>query len=61
MTMLRLAPVLVALAAQVAFAQGAAPDGNWTMPAHDYAGTRFSPLDETTFAESARACASLRA
>src|SRR6478672_5823401 len=29
---------------QVAAAPPAATDGDWTMPAHDYASTRFSPL-----------------
>ena len=27
-------------------APAAAPDGNWTMPAGNYASTRFSPLDQ---------------
>jgi lanthanide-dependent methanol dehydrogenase len=40
-----MALVLVAFAAAPAFAQDAA-DGNWTMPGHDYASTRFSPLDQ---------------
>ena len=41
--------ILVVLASATAVAApppapSAAADGNWTMPAHDYANTRFSPL-----------------
>src|SRR6185437_13624676 len=43
---LRLALVIIAVAARPVLAQGGQPDGNWTMAAHDYAGTRFSPLDQ---------------
>jgi lanthanide-dependent methanol dehydrogenase len=44
--------VLFALsAAGAAYAQDPASDpGNWTMPARDYAATRFSPLDQITAA-----------
>ncbi|WP_202908957.1 methanol/ethanol family PQQ-dependent dehydrogenase [Cognatilysobacter segetis] len=39
---------LLTLAAGTAL--GAAPNGDWTMPAHDYESTRYSPLAEITAA-----------
>ena len=50
---------LGALALLVALATGhgasaAEPDGDWTMPAHDYASTRYSPLAQITPANAAK-------
>ena len=53
----RLVPVasLLAIAsASAIFSSHAASDGDWTMPAHDYASTRFSPLDEVRPENAAR-------
>ena len=37
---------LLCLSLVVLDAAAAEPNGDWTMPAHDYASTRFSPLGE---------------
>ncbi len=37
-----------------AAAQGSASDGEWTMPARDYAATRYSPLRDITAANASR-------
>ena len=41
-------------ACDVARAQATRDDGQWTMPAKDYAGTRYSPLAQITVANAAR-------
>ncbi len=41
-------------ACEVARAQATRDDGQWTMPAKDYAGTRYSPLAQITVANAAR-------
>jgi PQQ-dependent dehydrogenase (methanol/ethanol family) len=50
----RITAFIIALALHVAAHAAGPPEGDWPMPARDYASTRFSPLDEVNTANVAK-------